>query len=241
MSSDSLSVPLTFISIQSGLSLQHPRTSRLVVSIVSPLSVPNRSISLIWGMLIMGTMVSAVSSIGFSVLLGRTTPTVVMVPMSLPNISAVPSLWFPLFSQNSVTVLIPSPAPMTVVRSSLVVTSVSVLSIPVVVAMVFSRVRVAFSLNRLLMAFATRLTGFVTVPAIHHQGAVEVSLHVGVQVKGGGQSKAVFRVQLVEQGLTAGPYVVPPQLVGPLLPHRLALCCPLVSDAHNIQNHRNTP
>lgn len=53
---------------------------------------------------------------------------------------------------------------------------------------------------------------------LHHQGAIQVGLHVRVQVQGGGHTATLLGVQLVEQRLAAGPHVVPPQLIGPLLP-----------------------
>lgn len=45
-----------------------------------------------------------------------------------------------------------------------------------------------------------------------------MGLHVRVQVQGGGHAATLLGVQLVEECLAAGSHVVPPQLIGPLLP-----------------------
>lgn len=56
------------------------------------------------------------------------------------------------------------------------------------------------------------ITGF------NNQRPVKVGLHVGPDVEGRGHSETLLRLQLTVEGLAACP-VLPPQLVGPLLPH----------------------
>lgn len=57
------------------------------------------------------------------------------------------------------------------------------------------------------------------VSRFDNQGPVQVGLHVRADVEDGGQAHPLPWLHLAVQSLTAGP-VLPPQLVGPLLPHR---------------------
>lgn len=56
------------------------------------------------------------------------------------------------------------------------------------------------------------------VTRLHEQRSVMVALHVGSKMEGSGQTETRLRLQLTVQGLAARP-VLPPKLVGPLLPH----------------------
>lgn len=58
----------------------------------------------------------------------------------------------------------------------------------------------------------------VPVTRLNNQRPVEVGHHVGPDVEGRRQTETLLRVQLTVEGLTARP-VLPPKLVGPLLPH----------------------
>lgn len=56
------------------------------------------------------------------------------------------------------------------------------------------------------------------ITRFNNQRPVKVGLHVGPDVEGWGHSETLLRLQLTVEGLAARP-VLPPQLVGPLLPH----------------------
>lgn len=60
------------------------------------------------------------------------------------------------------------------------------------------------------------------IPGLNNQWTVKVGLHVRPDVEGCGQAQTFLGLQLTVQGLAACT-VLPPQLVGPLLPHRHCL------------------
>jgi len=149
----------------------------------------------------------------------------VVVPVSLPTITALAlaPLLSPLLCLGTICIVFSAPAVMCVMPSSPAVTSIFV---PVTVAVMPPGVRVEAvpypvlpGIRCLLLTPFRVPARFVAILALHHKGPVHVSLHVGMQVEGGGHSEAFFGIKLTEQGLTAGPYVVSPQLAGPLLPH----------------------
>lgn len=150
----------------------------------------------------------------------------VMVPVSLPSIAAVAPVPCPLFCLGTVCIVISAPAVMGVVPPSPAIASIPALPVLVAVTVMLPGVRVevvpqpvVLGIPCLFPSSFGRPAGFVTVPGLHHKRPVQVSLHVGMQVEGGGQPEALLGVELVEQSLTARPHVVSPQLVGPLLPH----------------------
>lgn len=60
------------------------------------------------------------------------------------------------------------------------------------------------------------------VVRLNNQRPVEVGLHIGPDVESRGQEEMVLELQFTVEGLTAR-LDLPPQLVGPLLPHRHCL------------------
>lgn len=58
----------------------------------------------------------------------------------------------------------------------------------------------------------------VPIARLNNQRPVEVGHHVGPDVEGRRQAETLLGLQLTVEGLTACS-VLPPQLVGPLLPH----------------------
>lgn len=77
-----------------------------------------------------------------------------------------------------------------------------------------------------------------SVPGLHYQRPVPVCLHVGPE---GAERWQVLWLQLIVQGFTAGP-VVPPHLIGPLLPywHGLHGLLLLLTEGQE-EAHRLTP
>lgn len=57
-----------------------------------------------------------------------------------------------------------------------------------------------------------------SVTGFNNQRSIEVGFHVRSDVEGRGQTEALLGIQLGVEGLAAG-LVLPPQLIGPLLPH----------------------
>lgn len=165
--------------------------------------------------------------------------TVVVVPVTLPSIAAVASLPSPVSGLSAFAVVLSAPAVVGVVPPSAAVASISVLPVPVTVAVMPPRVAVVPGLPTFLLRSFRKSARFVSVSSLYHQWTVQVSLHVGMQVEGRGHSAPFLRVELVEQGLAAGPHVVSPQLIGSLLPNGHGLRSPLLLlTAHRNQIHR---
>lgn len=163
---------------------------------------------------------------------------VVAVPVTLPSVAAVASLPSPLLGLRTIAVVISAPAVMRVVPPAPAVASLPALSVPVTVSVMLPGV--AFVI-RLQMSNLRSPHGLVNAPGLYHKRPIQMSLHVGVQVEGGGHPAALLWVKLVEQGLAAGPHVVSPQLVGPLLPHGHGLRGPLLLfTAHTDQTERKS-
>lgn len=55
------------------------------------------------------------------------------------------------------------------------------------------------------------------IARLNNQRSIKVGFHVRSDVEGRGQAEALLRIQLTVDGLAG--LVLPPQLVGPLLPH----------------------
>ena len=150
----------------------------------------------------------------------------VVVPVSQSSVTAVAPLPSPLFG---VGVLLSAPAVMGVVPPSPAIASIPALPVFVTVPVMLLGVGVLVVsqpiLPGILLPFSFRRpAGFVAVPGLHHERTVQVSHHVRMQVESRRHLAALFRVKFVEQGLTACPHVMSPQLVGPLLPHGHGLC-----------------
>lgn len=215
----SILVAFTVLSVQCGLSSDHTRGASLPFSItisssssppaLSLCTVRQHPIPLFWwtmGMVVaMSPFFHPSSSYIIGLLLrgaGR-----VVVPVSL---APLPS---PLFRLCAVIVVISVAAVMGVVPPSTAVASLLALPVPVSVAVVLPGVRVEVVSRPvlpgrvpgfLLSSFGSP-AGFVAVSVFHHERPVQVSLHVGVQVEGGGHPKALLGVELVKQGLAARP------------------------------------
>lgn len=168
--------------------------------------------------------------------------TVVVVAVTLPSIAAVASLPSPVSRLSAVAVVFSAPAVVGVVPAAPAIASISVLPVPVTVAVMPPRVGVMPGLPSFLLPSFWKSAWFVSVSGLYHQWTVQVSLHIGMQVKGRGHSAPFLRVELVEQGLAARPHVVSPQLIGSLLPNGHGLCGPLLLlTAHRNQIHRKQP
>lgn len=237
MAFGSILVPLTVVSIQCRLSSDHTRAAPLPLSITisssSPLppalslrTIPYHPIPLFWWT--MGVMVVVPSFFSSSEVIDLLLrgACLVMVPVSLPSIAAVATLPSPLSYLGTVCVMISAPAVMGVGPPSPAFASLPALPVPVAVPVMLPGVRVEVVTRRvmpeipcLIPSSFRRPAGFFAVLGLHHERPVQVSLHVRVQVEGGGHLEALLRVELVEQSLAARPHVVSPQLVGPLLPH----------------------
>lgn len=228
MTFGSVLVLLAVISIHYRLSSDHTGATSLPLSITIPSSSPlplaislctvcYHPISLFWRT--MGVVVAMhpffSSSSHIIDLLFRGTAMAV-VPVTLLSIVAMAPLPSPIFCLGAVCVVISAPAMMGVVPPSPAIASIPALPVPVTVPVMLPGVPV---LPGLLPSSFRRPAGFVAVPGLHHEWPVQVSLHVRMQVEGGGHSPALLGVELVEQSLTARPHVVSPQLVGPLLPN----------------------
>lgn len=150
---------------------------------------------------------------------------VVAVPVTLPSVTAVASLPSPLLGLRTIAVVISAPAVMRVVPPTAAVASLLALSVPVTVSVMLPGVPFMI---RLQMPNLSSPHGLVKAPGLYHKRPIQMGLHVRMQVEGRGHPAALLWVKLVEQGLAAGPYVVSPQLVGPLLPHGHGLCGPLL-------------
>lgn len=150
---------------------------------------------------------------------------VVAVPVTLPSIAAVASLPSPFLELRTVAVVISASAVMGVVPPAPAIASLPALSIPVTVSVMLPGVPFVIGLQ---MPTFRRPHGLVSPPGLDHQRPIQMSLHVGMQVEGGGHPAALLWVKLIEQSLAASPHVVSPQLVGPLLPHGHGLCGPLL-------------
>lgn len=145
----------------------------------------------------------------------------VMVPVSLPSVAAVATVPSPLFHLGTVYVVVSAPAVMGVVPPSPAFASIPAVAIPVTVPVMPPGVSVEVVSNPIpcILPSFRRPAGFVAVLGLHHEGPVQMGLHVRMQVKGGGHLQTLLGVELVEQSLAARPHVVSPQLIGPLLPH----------------------
>lgn len=150
---------------------------------------------------------------------------VVAVPVALPSVAALASLPPPLLGLRPIAVVISAPAVMRVVPPAPALASLPALSVPVAVSVMLPGVPFVIGLQ---MAALRSPHGLVNPPGLYHERPIQMSLHVGMQVEGGGHAAALLRVKLVEQGLAAGPHVVSPQLVGPLLPDGHGLGAPLL-------------
>lgn len=171
-------------------------------------------------------------------LLGGAVVMVVAVPVALPSVAAVASLPSPLLGLRTIAVVISAPAVMGVVPPAPALAPLPALSVPVTVSVVLPGVPFVI---RLQLPTLRSPHGLVSPPGLHHKRPIQMSLHVGVQVEGGGHPAALLWVQLVEQGLAARPHVVSPQLVGPLLPHGHGLRAPLLLfTAHTDQTGRKS-
>lgn len=173
-----------------------------------------------------------------SFLLGRAVVMVVAVPVTLPSIAAVAPLPSPFLELGTIAIVISASAVMGVVPPAPALASLPALSVPVAVSVMLPG---APFVIRLHMPAFRRPHGLVSPPGLDHQRPIQMSLHVGMQVEGGGHPAALLWVQLIEQSLAARPHVVSPQLVGPLLPHRHGLCGPLLLfAAHTDQTGRKS-
>lgn len=165
----------------------------------------------------------------------------VMPPASL---SAAGPLTLPFFAPAAIMVF--GATVMNVVSSTSVAIVIYLIfcSGPVSVSVVAARVvgdrRVCSSLS--LLWHARRMMVVLLAPEqrpvtrLHEQRSVMVALHVGSKMEGSGQTETRLRLQLTVQGLAARP-VLPPQLVGPLLPHWHCLHCLLL--LLTAKNHKN--
>lgn len=190
-------------------------------------TICNRAVPLLWrpmGVVVaMGPFFSSSHIVGL--LLGRAIVMVVAVPVALPSVAAVASLPSPLLGLRTIAIVISAPAVMGVVPPAPAIASLPALSVPVPVPVVLPG---APFLIRLQMPPLMGPHGLVNGPGLHHKRPIQMSLHVRMQVEGGGHLAALLWVKLIEQGLAAGPHVVSPQLVGPLLPHGHGLHGPLL-------------
>lgn len=249
LTSGPILVPLRVVSVQSGLSSDHTRAASLPLSVTVPpplafslCPVCYHPISLFWWTMrvVMAVPPFLPSSRVIGLLVRGAGLVVVPVTLPVTTLAPVPP---PLFSLGAISVVISAPAVMDVVPSAPAVAPVSAVPVSVSVAVMLPGVRVEAVSRpvpcRLLPSSLRRPAGFVSVPGFHHERPVQVSLHVGMQVEGGGHAEAFLWVELIEQGLTARPHVVSPQLVGPLLPHWHGFWCPLLLlTAHRNQTHR---
>lgn len=233
----SIPASLTVVSIKRRLSSDHTGTASLPLSVTVPSSPFPPALSLCtiyyhsifffwWTMGMMMVMPPFFSSplhmIGLLIRGAR----LVVVPVSQSSVTAMAPLPSPLFC---LCVFLSTPTVMGVVPPSPAITSIPALPVLVTVPVMLLGVGVVVVsqpiLPGILLPFSFRWpAGFVAVPGLHHERTVQVSHHVRMQVESRGHLAALFRVKFVEQGLTTRPHVMPPQLVGPLLPHRHGLC-----------------
>lgn len=228
----SILASLAVISIERRLSSDHTGAASLPLSITVPSSpfplalslctICYHSISFFWWT--MGVMVamppffsSPLHMIGLLI----RGASLVVVPVSQSSVTAVAPLPSPLFC---LSVCLSAPTVMGVVPPSPAIASIPALPVLVMVPVMFLGVGVVVVSHPILPFSFRRPAGFVAVPGLHHKWTVQVSHHVRMQVESRGHLAALFRVKFVEQGLTACPYVMSPQLVGPLLPHGHGLC-----------------
>lgn len=143
----------------------------------------------------------------------------VMLPASL---SAAGPLAFPLFAPTAVVVFgatVMDMAPPILAGVTIIICLLSrsrpvPVSMAVVAPGMVRHRRVGGSLGLLWLVTVV----LVPVARLNNKRPVEVGHHVGPDVEGRRQAETLLRLQLIVEGLTAR-LVLPPHLVGPLLPH----------------------
>lgn len=143
-------------------------------------------------MVVMPLIISSSSSSSLQVIifLLRGAGLVVVVPVPLPSIAVVTHLPSPLFCLWTISIVISAPAVMGVVPPSPDISFISALPATVVVAVMLPGVCVKVvilpEIPCLLPPSLGGPAGFVSILGLHPKGPVQVSLHVGVQMKGAG-------------------------------------------------------
>lgn len=156
-------------------------------------TICDHAVPLLWwamGVVVaMDPFFSSSHNLGF--LLGGTVVMVVAVPVTLPSVAAVASLPSPLLGLRTIAVVISAPAVMRVVPPAPAVASLPVLSVPVTVSVMLPGVPFMI---RLQMPTLRSTQGLLDAPGFYHKRPIQVSLHVGMQVEGGGHAAALLRV-----------------------------------------------